>query len=60
MFELEKSYPGAKILSVVFNIRLDSRMEPIASVAAPLEIRRSYLTSYNCLITSNDLLKEAH
>ena len=33
--------------------------EPIASVAAPLEIRRSNLKSYNCLINSNGLLKGA-
>ena len=49
LWELEKSYPGAKILSGL-NIRLDSRKEPIASVAASLEIRRSNLTSYKCLI----------
>ena len=49
LWELEKSCPGAKILSGL-NIRLDSRLEPVASVAAPLEIRRSNLTSYRCLV----------
>ena len=42
------------------NTRLDSRIEPIARVAASLEIRRRNLTGYNCLINSNDLLEEAH